>query len=356
MSCDKQSEQIENTDNKEKVEQANNQKSIPVQIRILDTTTFVTESKYYGSVQGLKEATLYTYGGGTVLALHAEEGSYIQKGDKLCDIDGEAFYTATLSAEVAQNLALREWESSQKLYAQKNISKQRLEQAHREYLQARSQFLAADKNNRGAYCISPIDGIVTRHYIQPHQHLTPGSKTIEIAQMDRIRIDIDVPEKDIQGYVTGGIAKVFFPKGFEKKSEVHKDFVIGSVYSVSQKVDDKSHKYRVIVHAPNPLQNNRNQLRPFHSGQTVSAWLEQKPLRSIITIPTELLQSERDTFFVLVATANEEGSLVASKRVVEVGPQDGLQTAILSGLSKGDSLITQGHTLAIQGTPIYISE
>jgi multidrug efflux pump subunit AcrA (membrane-fusion protein) len=73
-----------------------------------------------------------------------------------------------------------------------------------------------------------------------------------------------------------------------------------------------------------------------------------------IAIPTNVIQkTDRESFVILVN--NKNNKFLAEKRVVTTGKNNGSETEILTGLSAGDVLVTNGFQELIDGQAIEVN-
>lgn len=85
-----------------------------------------------------------------------------------------------------------------------------------------SKQMGAMKNTAGiiksyAQIRSPLDGVVLRRMLSPGVLVSPGMAILKIAQIDKVRLQANVSEKDLNGIKTGN--KVFV-KSFKNEKEI----------------------------------------------------------------------------------------------------------------------------------------
>src|SRR5210317_1006053 len=98
-SCDKQDADTQEGPSAEELQ------VVPVEVITLEPTSFTESGVFYGTVQGLSEATLISHGGGQVTGLKVSAGQNIQKGQQLCSVDGAKFSAASESAQLQRKIA-----------------------------------------------------------------------------------------------------------------------------------------------------------------------------------------------------------------------------------------------------------
>ena len=77
--------------------------------------------------------------------------------------------------------------------------------------------------------------------------------------------------------------------------------------------------------------------------------------KDAISAPINLLQNDEKGKFIYVAVT-ENGKLVARKKVVNVGQYYGNNIEILTGLTAGDKIVTEGYQSLFDGQNITTSD
>ncbi|MBF0433005.1 MAG: efflux RND transporter periplasmic adaptor subunit [Fibrobacteria bacterium] len=314
--------------------EAPEEKIAVVEVMPLDVKTFTAKASFFGEVQGIAEATLVSYGGGEVAKLKVKSGQTVKKGQSLCNIDGEKFSLATESALLNQKVAEGEYKRAQEHLQKETYSQLQVDKIHQGYLLAKQMVLDALKMKRGALCECPISGVVTHTFIEENQNLPPGSPTISVAQLHKVKIKVNVSEGDIQGLVLQGKAYAVLPDG-ENRIE-------GVINSISQQVLAKNRSFLAEAWFP----NKGHRLKP---GQTIEVILYKKPLKDVIVVPSEAILSLEKESVVMIMKDNK-----AVKIPVIKGPADARETVISSGLTAGDQLIIKGHALVSDGAQVKV--
>lgn len=174
---------------------------------------------------------------------------------------------------------------------------------------------------------APIDGIVSARSMVVGQNVDASAVLVRLVNLDRVFIDAQVYESDVQGVNVGDSVQVHvaaFPNRVFS----------GKVQWVSNEInpDTRTATVRTV------LQNHGWILRP---NMFADVLIGSKRTVKAIAVPVDAVMQEGDKQVVYVQVS--PGQFV--KRTVTVGDQIGGKYPIRSGLSKGDQVVVSGNVL-----------
>jgi multidrug efflux pump subunit AcrA (membrane-fusion protein) len=220
---------------------------------------------------------------------------------------------------------------------------------------------------------APLAGVVTKRYLSPGVLVSPGMAILNIAQIDRVRLQANVAEKDLGSIRIGAEVIAHTVKGQART-------IRAVVTSISPLADQTSRTAVVEAVVPNP----GHQLWP---GDFVSMEIATSSSTDAITVPNSALTTKdgqdavwaarcttvsgKTTYYCTMdpevesdkpglcpkckmglvpkeATTGKTAHLVS----VTIGSTDGERTEILSGLSEGDEIIYAGNRYLREGDAI----
>lgn len=188
-----------------------------------------------------------------------------------------------------------------------------------------------------AEIVAPIGGILNRLPIEIGEYASPGQQVAEIVNIDRVKIIVEIPERDVHYLSVGDTAEIFVHTLQETQ-------FTGEISYISELADTATRTSRLEI----TVDNRDHTLR---SGQIVRARLTRRVLNDVIMIPLgSVIPLERGR---VVYVVNDEH---AERREVELGLIEGRSVRILSGLEPGDRLIVAGHRYVGPGQPVAIVE
>lgn len=307
--------------------------AVPVETRLVETSSFTEYGEYYGSLEAIEEATLSASGGGWVESILVKQGDQVEAGARLGAVDLENAQASYRVAELQERIARETFERQGELLNRGNASQLTVDQAELAWLSAKKQRIDAARLLKDARCETPISGTVVSRYIDLHDQLLPGAPTFTVADTSRMRIEIGIPESEIAGVGPGNPAVVTIDTYPDQEWE-------GRLESLDRRVDPETLSFRGEV----LIDNRDGRLSP---GQTAQVILRRRIHERIIVVPTEAIMSDGGESYVMLA---HKGT--ARRAAILTGPADDRETVVTSGLSARDRLIIDGNHLVSDGSPI----
>lgn len=291
-----------------------------------------------GTVEAFEDIDLAAPTGGTVAWIGVKEGDRIEAGRALLKLDmGQQ---EAVLREAQTNLALAEGnrEDMVKLFESNIISRSERDEAIGLALRARALAEAQEARVNDGRIDAPISGVVDRLTVDEGEHINPGQTVMKIVDVDRIKVVLNVPEKDIHQIRTGQPVRLS-----TQEAGATYDFQ-GTIDYVAMTADPVSRTYPVKVVAENP----EHRLRP---GMIVSARLVRRSLPDALALPFFSVMDRDDISVVFVV---EEG--VARQRRVETGAIQGGIVEVASGVAAGEAVVIVGQRALVDGEAVEIVE
>lgn len=321
-------------------------KAILVATDTIQTETFT----HYIELQGKVESESVSYitpraGGGQVRAIYIKRGDRVKKGQLILQLDNSLIKQSAAAA--AQNietlksqaaLAKSVYEKQKNLWEQNIGSEIQLMTAKTNADALASQLKAASEQlgmvrDQLAYTsiYSDVDGVAEEVNVKVGE-LFMGPGQIKIVNTSKLKLTAEVPENYAGKVKVGTELTLTFPD--IQKTISNKISVLGNV------INPLSRSF--FIESKLPLDNN---FRPNLLAQVKIKDYEKK---NAISIPVNLLQNDEKGKFVYVAVT-EAGKLVARKKMVTTGEFYGNNIEVLSGLTAGEILITEGFQSIYDG-------
>jgi len=178
-------------------------------------------------------------------------------------------------------------------------------------------------------------GYVAKRLIAPGTLVQPGMIILKIAQIDRVRFQANVAERDVARLRVGSSVRVRPAAG-----DGVLDLRVTSVFPFAE-----GPSRTAVVET---VAENRD--RRFLPGQYVVMEFELGDRADVVSVPRRAVQRVGDQTFVWAS-----GSETAVRRPVKVGPADADRVGILSGLQPGDHVIVAGHENLHEGAKIAVA-
>jgi RND family efflux transporter MFP subunit len=321
----------------------------------LVTVALITnqEFNHYIELQGKVESESVSFitpraGGGQVKALYVKRGDRVRKGQLILQLDNTLIKQSAAAA--AQNLetvkaqaalAKSVYEKQKNLWEQNIGSEIQLmtaktnADASASQLKAATEQLGMVKDQLSFTSVySDVDGVAEEVNVKVGE-LFGGPGQINSVNTDKLKLPSAVPV-NYAGKVKVGTEATFVFPDIQKTVE-GKLNVVGSV------IDPLSRSF--FVEAKLPLDKN------FRPNQLVQVKIKDYSKKDAIIIPINLIQNDDKGKFIYVAVA-EKGKLIARKKMITVGEFYGNNIEIISGLSAGEQMVTEGYQSLYDGQNI----
>ncbi len=297
-----------------------------------------------GSLVADKSITISTRMMGWVEKIHVVENQTVRKGDSLISIDASDLRAKKAQAEAgiteanavlanAERMAVR----FEKLYAEKSVSKQQLD----DVLTGRDRASAGVKmaeaglrevNVHLSYLniVAPVDGVVARKMAEEGNMANPGMPLLMLESTDRMKVVAYVGEKDISSLKAGDPVQINISSLPDAHFNVPLSRVIQSAnpgsrtYDIEADLDNADGRLKsgMFARVTVPVGTRQAILVPqgaiIHRGQLTGVW-----------------------------TVDEQS--IVHLRWIRLGHKMGENVEVLSGLAGGETLILSSEAPLAEG-------
>jgi membrane fusion protein (multidrug efflux system) len=269
----------------------------------------------------------------TVRRVGFDSGDVARAGDVIVDLSGGQQLAALEEARAAYQEAERQLARGQELAHTKIISESQLDtqRANRDAARARMDVVRAQLSDR--VITAPFDGILGLRRVSQGSLVTPGTEIATLDDISVIKLDFNVPERYL-AVVSKGQDVVAHSETWPDR-----DFA-GTVASVDSRDDPVTRSVTVRAEIPNP----DRLLRP---GMLLSVRLYREP-RAAIVVPEMAVVQVGSESFVYRVTAEQTAERVR----VTLGSRRQGEVEIASGLSVGDTIVTEGSVKLRDGSRV----
>ena len=272
---------------------------------------------------------------GIVEWLGPREGHPVRKGDLLARIDVAVRKAALDRAQAAFRLADELYQRRQSLFERKIISREELDRASTERALAETNLRQAQVEHERGFLKAPIGGSVNHLYVDAGEYVGRGAPVLDLVNVDRIKINLNVPELDVRFLKTGQEALVTVDALPDRK-------LAGVVEFVAYKADPATKTFHVRV----LVDNSAREIRP---GMIARVALLRRAVPDALAAPLFALVNKGGEHIVFV-----EKDGVALARTVSIGVIEGDRVQITKGLEPGDRLIVTGQTEVEEGMRVQV--
>ncbi|HEA8109271.1 efflux RND transporter periplasmic adaptor subunit [Campylobacter lari] len=307
---------------------------------------------------------------GQITKLHVKLGDHVDEGDLIAQIDKdkqqndlditkaqlESAKANLESKKIALDIATKQYQREQKLYAKKATSLENLENLKNTFyalranvadLKAQTTQLEislknAQKDLAFTTITAPSKGEIINVAVEEGQTVNANQNTpsiVRLADLSEMEIRMQIAEADINKISVGKKVKFSILNEPDKKY----DAVISSIDPANTTISDATSNTNlnssssastnaVYYYARVFVKNDNNFLR---IGMSTENEIAIKTENNTLVIPTLAIKSDTKGYYVEILKANN----ISVKTPVKLGIKDSLNTQILDGINEGDLVI-----------------
>jgi HlyD family secretion protein len=366
-----------------------------IEIATVNPTTIVETVSATGKIQPEIEVKIASMVSGEIISLPIKEGQVVKKGDLLVKINPD-LYTSGLNRSEA-NLsgskaglnqsdasfkeAKASYERNKTLFEKGIISKSDWDKAIASFevakankqtayfnVQSASASVNEAKDNLGRTVIyAPADGTISVLNVELGERVLgtqqmAGTEILRVANLNNMEVEVDVNENDIVKIKVGDQAKVEVDAYLKKQFKGIVTSISNSASSTltADQVTNFKVKVRILKESyMDLLEGKPDTYSPFRPGMTATVDIITKTKTNVLSVPISSVVVKSDTAAVKeikVADPAEQKSVPKSDkkfecvfvkvgdkakiRIIKTGIQDDANIEVLTGLKKGDVVIT----------------
>jgi RND family efflux transporter MFP subunit len=311
------------------------EKPIAVTIAPATKRDIAVTRTYTGTLEGFKQAKIYSSIPEAIVELPVSEGSLVEAGQPIILLDKEGPTSRYKQSEAMYLDAKDNYEKMGELFKQGAISQQTYNSLKTNYEVAKANFAAAKQQ---VELTSPISGILTDLSVNVGQYAPLGIPLATVAQTEKMRLTI---------YVDGRSAK-FIKKGQDASisiSNFGNDSLsfVGTVTEVAKSADPDTRQFRVEL-------SINNKARMLSPGMYARATITTAELNDVLTVPREsVFMIEGISKIYTISVDNH-----AKEQTISVGESTPLYYQVTSGVTPGENVIVLGKNEVEDGSPVKI--
>ena len=379
----------------------NKDKVKSVETSLVKATTIVETVSATGKIQPEIEVKIASMVSGEIIALPIKEGQVVKKGDLLVKINPD-LYTSGLNRSVANLAAAKSgltqaeaqfkeakanYDRNKTLFEKGIISKSDWDKTVASFevakatkqstyfnVQSASATVNEARDNLGRTIIyAPADGTISVLNVELGERVLgtqqmAGTEILRVANLNNMEVEVDVNENDIVKIKVGDEAKVEVDAYLKKqfKGIVTSISNSASTALTADQVTNFIVKIRILKESyQDLLEGKLATYSPFRPGMTATVDIVTKTKTNVLAVPISSVVVKSDTtavkvikVYVTEPTEKEPIPKIDKKlecvfvkvgdkakiRIIKTGIQDDTNIEVISGLKKGDVVITGPYT------------
>jgi RND family efflux transporter MFP subunit len=321
----------------------------PVVVTEVKEQTLQKPVTLVGAVEPLRRSTIASEIAGLVEEFPVEEGDVVKKGDLLAklrtkslEIDLREAKAQKVEAEARYRLAKKNLERFKELYKKGVASLQQLQDAETEkdansarVSQLQAQIDSHTYDLARSKIVAPFDGYVTAEHTEVGQWIEVGGPVVELIDISRAEIDVDVPERYISQIRLGDLATINFDALPDLSIE-------GRITSIVPQADNESRTFPIKV-----VVDNTEGLIKSGMVARVSFLIGEPSLVKLV--PKDAIVEKNRSNFVYVVNG---GTVVPVQVSTGIAYKDLIQ--VIGPVEMGQLVVTRGNERLRPNQPVTI--
>ncbi len=294
-----------------------------------------------GKIAAAKEMQLSFKTGGFIARIHVREGERVQRGQLLAELALDEIEAQTAQAVALASKAQRDLERAERLYADEVVSLEALQNVRTQAEIAKSAEVAARFNLRYSQITAPRDGVVLRRFNEERELVAPGQPVVALGV-------------DTEGYILRAalsdreLVQVALGDSAEIEIDAYPNQQIsGTVREIAGAADPMTGLFPIEVAITEAQER-------LSSGLVATARLQPLRARETARVYVPIAAVVEGAGRMAHVFINEQG--IARKQRIEVDFIVDEDAAVLTGLTQGTEVVTEGALYLQDGEPIQVLE
>jgi membrane fusion protein (multidrug efflux system)/multidrug efflux system membrane fusion protein/cobalt-zinc-cadmium efflux system membrane fusion protein len=323
---------------------------IPVEIQKVTKGSVTKELKYTGDILAEQEVKVFSKVPDRIIRFFKDEGDYVNKGEKIAEIEATKIKQAVIQAEAAlvnanaQLVNLQsEYKRAERLKKEDAMSQQQFDAISAQHdgtqavvEQSGAALVQAKDQLADASITAPISGIIgIRNYEQGDMASGP-LPLVTVVQMNRVKVEINAPEQDLGQIKIGQCANITV-------SSYPNETFIGKINKIRPVLDPVTRMGKIEI----LVDNKDGRLKP---GMFSEVSICVNTLENVIVIPkhavlenTALKRVNGQDIAVVKYQVFVEDKNVALLRDIDVSYTNGTVAVVANGLTENEDIVVVGQ-------------
>ena len=326
-------------------------RDIAVTLTETSRKTMIPTMKFSGTLDPDLSADVAPKIDARIEKVYVQLGDRVKKGQLLASLEKVDQGAALTAAQGTYDNALVELDKAKldygrykSLYEQNAISKSTLDNYYFAMKNAETRVASAKGSLEGMISkhnatdlVAPFDGIIIKRYFQEGYYAKAGTAIFNVANIDKLKTVIDIPEGNVAAVAVGNTCEIVLPAYNNKKIQ-------GKISRLAPVAKMPGHTFEAEVSVDNA--------EKIPAGLYANVTLKGEPKKDVLVIPQHavVMRDDQQTAFV----PNAKG--IVTRRVLTVGYTDETHIEVLEGLKDGDKVVLEGQNKLREGSKIKMDE
>ncbi len=314
-----------------------------VKTEILASTQITNGQTYVGVIEEAEATAVSFTGMGTVRRVYVAEGQAVSRGQLIAEIDDTQARNLLEGAQASVTQAEDALQRYSLLHERGSLTEAQWVEIQSKVTQARSQLAVAKKNVADCRLTAPVSGIIGRKNVSAGETAMPSQAVVTILDINSVKVKFSVPEAEMVAITPSTPTRI-------SVEATGRSFVGGRIEKGVQ-ADALTHTYDVRVR----VDNRGRALLPgmvakVEVGNAPAVQAEGTAAATpFISLPLTAIQRRADGSL-FAWTIDEANS--AHRTPIEIGQTVANRVEIISGLTSGQRVVTEGYQKLSEGTKV----
>ncbi len=293
------------------------------------------------TLEAEKQAQVLARVGGLVDRLPCEEGDEVGVGQILLTIQNDEYRLKVQQARARTANLQAKFDRLQAMLEEQLVTQEEFEAARSDLESAQADEGLARMNLSYTEVRAPFAGRITERLVDVGQNVSPGTPLVVLADFHPLLAKVHVPSREFH--------KLQRNQQVELVLDSSGGAITGRIKLISPVIDPASGTIKLTVEIPDYPED----VRPGDFAE-VKIVTELRP--NALLVPRASVLTDQGETVVYVPTTNQddEPTVVAERRVVEVGFTDDDHAEITAGLGEGEEVVVRGQRSLKHGTPVKV--
>lgn len=309
---------------------------ISVKTMKVAASTHNVGKNYMGTIEEEDGANV-TFGViGNVVRVMVEEGQFVKKGQPMAEIDGQNVRNAHEISAATLNQAEDAYRRLKDLYDKGTLPEIKMVEMETALAKAKAAEAISRKSVSEIVLRAPFDGYVASSNVHEGAGATPGITGFRLVKIDRVKVKLSVPEKEIGNVRIGQLVSF-------SVDALGDSIFYGKIVNRGVTANAVSHSYSVKA----IVDNRHHDLLP---GMVCKVRMENNSGDYTIVIPQQAIEiSGQDKFVWTVKEGKAHRQDILAGDIISEG------VIIESGLTTGNIVIVEGQNKVCEGMDVVVN-
>lgn len=307
-----------------------------VKTEVVSSTSDMSGQTFVGIVEESEGTAVSFTGMGVVKRMLVNEGQAVSRGQLIAEMDDTQARNLLSGAEAQMNQANDALERYKMLHDNGSLPEVQWVEILSKVEQAKSQLAVARKNVADCRLTAPVSGVIGRRMLGAGETAMPSQAVVTILDINTVKVKVAVPEGEM-GTIRPHTKSTILVEAVNRTYE-------GGHIETGVQADAMTHTYDIRITVP----NHDRSLLP---GMVASVKIDHEAGSSanLLTLPVGSVQRRADgSLFVWTIDNSQQ----AHRTAVTIGPVMGNRVVLVSGISSGQRIVTEGYQKLSEGSKV----